>query len=218
MIMSYGLVFDRNRIFTETLNAETDHFKKPKFGRNRIFCRNSLISADTVLFLPIQSHFCRNSLISAKTVLFLQKHLWSWRNWATRRWPTTVWTDREWYWQIWTHFGKCKHILGTLYLVSTISTEKIVCLDCQNQKWRLLWAKCLFFLQINPISAKTSLFLPKNVCFCQNIAVSAEIVMFLLKWSCFCISAEIAFCRINCFCRICRRIFGRNILQKHYPV
>ena len=60
-------------------------------------------------------------------------------------------------------------------------------------------------------SAKICLFWPKEL-------ISAEILTFLPKWSYFCISADIAFCRINCLCRICRRLSGRNILQKHYSV
>ena len=59
-------MFDRNRFFTETPKAETNHFKKPKFGRNRMFRRNSLISAELNLFWQKHCDFCRNRHVSAE--------------------------------------------------------------------------------------------------------------------------------------------------------
>ena len=65
------LVFDRNRFFTETPKTETAHFKKPKFGRNRIFRRNTLISADIDLFRPKHCYFCRNRHVSAEIGIYM---------------------------------------------------------------------------------------------------------------------------------------------------
>ena len=66
-----GLVFDRNRFFTETPKAETNHFKKPKFGRNRMFCRNNLVSAETNLFRQKHCDFCRNRHVSAEIGIYM---------------------------------------------------------------------------------------------------------------------------------------------------
>ena len=60
------LVFDRNRFLTETPKTESNHFKKPKIGRNRIFCRNSLIYAKINLFRQSHCDFCRKRYVSAK--------------------------------------------------------------------------------------------------------------------------------------------------------
>ena len=65
------VVSDRNRFFTETPKTETGHSEKPKFGRNRMFCRNSLISADIDNFRPILSYICRNCHVSAKIEIYL---------------------------------------------------------------------------------------------------------------------------------------------------
>ena len=74
------LVFDQNRFFTKTPEAETGHFKKPKFGQNRIFCRNSFFSAETALFLPRNLCFCQNRAVLAKRNLFQDKQA----NFATK--------------------------------------------------------------------------------------------------------------------------------------
>ena len=68
-----GLVSDRNRFFTETPKTETDHLEKPKFGRNRIFCRKSVVSAERVLFLPKESCFCQYGLLSTEILLYRPK-------------------------------------------------------------------------------------------------------------------------------------------------
>ena len=65
-VEGFMLVSDRNSFFTETPKTETAHFKKPKFGRNRIFRRNSLISAEIDLFQPKHCYFCRNRHVSAE--------------------------------------------------------------------------------------------------------------------------------------------------------